>query len=270
MSFWNVLLWVIFPYLALASMVIGLIWRWKVDKFGWTTRSSETYERKWLRISSPLFHYGILLVILGHFVGLVIPQSWTSEVGISEGVYHFMAVSLGSVAAVMTILGLIGLLVRRYVVKSVRLATTPGDIVTYVLLTAAIALGTIATVSTQIFGGPHGYDYRETISPWFRSIFYLHPQTELMIGVPWQFQTHIIAGLLLFAVWPYTRLVHATALPINYPARPYMVYRSRGTEVGYPGYWQGGEPVPAYKLAKTKTEKKKYHSTFGGGNKPVG
>lgn len=259
MSFWNIFLWIIFPYLALASLFIGIVWRWRTDKFGWVTRSSETYERTWLRISSPLFHYGILLVVMGHLVGLVVPETWTAAVGISESTYHLMAVSLGSVAAVLTIVGLVGLLVRRFKFKSVRLATSPGDIVMYVLLTVAIALGTLATVSTQIFGGAHGYNYRETISPWFRSLFYFHPEAQLMVDVPWEFKVHIFAGLLLFAVLPYTRLVHAVAPPVLYPARPYVVYRSRGTEVGSPGNWQGNEDVPSYRnTGGTGTYQTKY------------
>ena len=71
-------LWVIIPYLALASFVLGHIWRYRYDKFGWTTRSSQIYESKLLRIGSPLFHYGIIVVFLGHVVGLGISQSWTA------------------------------------------------------------------------------------------------------------------------------------------------------------------------------------------------
>lgn len=269
MSFLTVLLWVVFPYLALASMIIGIIWRWRTDKFGWTTRSSETYERKWLVRMSPLFHYGILLVIMGHIAGLVIPESWTNALGISEHVYHLMAISLGTVAGVMTILGMIGLLIRRFVVKSVRLATSPSDIVMYVLLALAVGMGAFATAATQLFGAPGGYNYRETISPWFRSLFYFDPQPELMVGIPWQFTLHVLAGFLLFAVWPYTRLVHAVALPVNYPMRPYMVYRTRGTEVGSPGYWQGGEPVPVASATKADRQKGKYKTGYGGGKKPV-
>lgn len=182
--------------------------------------------------------------------------------------YHFAAVSLGSLAGIMTILGMIGLLIRRFVVKSVRLATSPSDIVMYILLALAVVLGMTATIATQIFGGPEGYNYRETISPWFRSLFYFHPDTALMVGIPWQFAMHITAGFLLFAVWPYTRLVHAVALPVNYPARPYMVYRSRGTKIGSPGYWQGGQPTPTYKLRDTKTDRGSYVTSFGGGAKP--
>ena len=65
-------------------LVGGTIWRYRYDKFGWTTRSSQLYESRLLRIGSPLFHFGILVVIVGHIGGLVIPESWTEAVGLTE------------------------------------------------------------------------------------------------------------------------------------------------------------------------------------------
>lgn len=244
MSALDIFLWIIIPYLCLASLILGLIWRWRADKFGWTSRSSELYERTWLRISSPLFHVGIILVVLGHFGGLVIPASWTSAFGITESMYHMVAVTLGSLAGLMTIVGLVGLLVRRFKYRSIRLATSRGDIIMYVMLTIPILLGMTATVLTQIFGKPGGYDYRETISPWFRSLFYFRPEVNLMVDVPLVFKLHIIAGLLLFALLPYTRLVHAVAPPLLYPMRPYIIYRSKDTTIGHPNVARGWEPTP--------------------------
>lgn len=84
----DVLLWVAVPYAALAICVVGLIWRYRYHKFGWTTRSSQIYENRLLRLGSPLFHYGIIFVFLGHVIGLVIPESWTDAAGISESMYH--------------------------------------------------------------------------------------------------------------------------------------------------------------------------------------
>ncbi len=227
MSVADTLLWAALPYVALVVFFGGLIWRYRTDQFGWTSRSSEWNERAILRWSSPLFHIGILLVAAGHVVGLAIPKSWTGAVGISEHVYHLMATGLGSVAAVMTLVGLGGLLYRRIVVKSVRLATSRSDIVTYVGLTAVILLGAFATVSTQLLGPDGGYDYRETISVWFRSIWLLRPEVALMAGAPLAFRLHIAAGMLLFCVWPFTRLVHVVSAPVGYVARPHIVYRSR-------------------------------------------
>lgn len=112
-------------------------------------------------------------------------------------------------------------------VKSVRLATSRMDIVTYAMLCLPIGLGTWATVSSQVLGGHEGYDYRETVSVWFRSIPALHPRPELMLDVPMPFKLHIVAGMLLFCIWPFTRLVHAVSAPVGYVTRPHIVYRSR-------------------------------------------
>ena len=70
-------LWVIVPYLCLATFVVGHFWRYRYDKFGWTTRSSQLYEDRLLRIGSPLFHFGMLGVVGGHVIGLLVPESWT-------------------------------------------------------------------------------------------------------------------------------------------------------------------------------------------------
>src|SRR3954462_901131 len=99
----DVILWGVLPYVALAVMIGGTIWRYRYDKFGWTTRSSQLYESRLLRIGSPLFHFGILVVIFGHIIGLLIPESWTSAVGLSQEGYHIQAVALGTIAGIATL-----------------------------------------------------------------------------------------------------------------------------------------------------------------------
>lgn len=262
MNAWNIFLWVIVPYAALVLMIGGIIWRWKTDQFGWTSRSSEIFERTWLRISSPLFHFGILFVLAGHIMGLVIPQSFTATLGITDDMYHLVAVVFGSIAGLMTIVGLVGLLVRRFKVKSVRFATTPNDLVMYFLLSIPIILGSVATVWKQILGEPGGYNYRETISVWFRSIFIFQPQVELMVDVPWIFKLHIIAAFMLFAIWPFTRLVHALTVPVVYPARPYLVYRSRETEVGRPAHLRGWKGLPTGREDVAEKPDGTFHGTY--------
>ncbi|MER6628394.1 respiratory nitrate reductase subunit gamma [Streptomyces sp. NPDC000987] len=226
----SVLLWVVLPYVSLAVFVLGHIWRYRYDKFGWTTRSSQLYENRLLRIGSPLFHFGILVVLLGHIGGLLVPKSWTEAVGIGEDAYHVTAVVLGTIAGVCTLGGLAILVYRRRTVGPVFSATTRNDKAMYVSLTATIVLGLSATVAANIVGG--GYDYRETISPWFRSIFWFQPEPDLMSGAPILFQLHAVSALLLFAAWPFTRLVHMLTAPIGYLTRPYIVYRSRDTRLG--------------------------------------
>ncbi|MDC2958224.1 respiratory nitrate reductase subunit gamma [Streptomyces gilvifuscus] len=226
----GILLWVVLPYVSIAIFVLGHVWRYRYDKFGWTTRSSQLYERRLLRIGSPLFHFGILVVLLGHIGGLVIPKTWTETAGISEHTYHMGAVVLGTVAGVATVGGLAILIYRRRTVGPVFSATTRNDKAMYVSLALTIVLGLSATVAANVVGG--GYDYRETISPWFRSIFYFQPDPDLMSGAPVLFKLHAISALLLFAAWPFTRLVHMLTAPVGYLTRPYIVYRSRDVQLG--------------------------------------
>ena len=221
----NTLLWVVIPYLSIVVFVGGLIWRRRYDKFGWTTRSSQLYESTILRWGSPLFHFGVLLVLVGHVGGLLVPKWWTEAVGITEHAYHLMAVFLGTVAGLCTLIGMAILIARRRLVGPVFTATTRNDKAMYLVLGAVIVLGLWATVRANVVGD--GYDYRETVSPWFRSLFTLQPDPSIMAGVPSSFQIHVLAAFVLFAFWPFTRLVHAFSAPVGYVTRPYVVYRSR-------------------------------------------
>ncbi|HEX2417280.1 MAG TPA: respiratory nitrate reductase subunit gamma [Micromonosporaceae bacterium] len=239
----NVLLWVIVPYLCIAVFGLGLIWRHRYDKFGWTTRSSQLYENAVLRIGSPLFHFGILVVLIGHVGGLLIPKSWTEAVGITEQAYHTTAVVLGTVAGFCTLVGMAILIARRRLVGPVFSATTRNDKAMYLVLGGVIVLGLWATVRGNISGG--GYDYRETISPWLRSLFVLSPDPDVMAAVPIGFRFHILAAFGLFAFWPFTRLVHAFSAPVGYLTRPYVVYRSRDTRAGLRQARPGWEGPPA-------------------------
>lgn len=223
----QVLLWDVLPYVTIATFVVGTIWRYRYDKFGWTTRSSQLYERRLIRIASPLFHIGILAVLVGHVVGLLIPESWTDAVGISESAYHAVAVGLGLFAGAATLIGIALLIYRRRTVGPVFAATTRNDKTMYVFLVAAIALGVLTTlVGAGVLG--EGHNYREDVSVWFRSILILQPQGELMAGAPLSFRVHAVAGMLVFMIWPFTRLVHAFSAPLAYVFRPYVVYRDRG------------------------------------------
>lgn len=237
----DVVLWGVVPYLALAILVFGTIWRYRYDKFGWTTRSSQLYESRLLRIGSPLFHFGILVVVIGHVGGLVIPKSWTEALGVSEGFYHFNALFFGTIAGVCTLAGIAILIYRRRTTGPVFMATTKNDKAMYVVLVAAIVLG-LWTTLVSIGAGHDAHDYRETVSIWFRSLFRLQPDVEAMAAAPVQFHIHALVGLLLFAMWPFTRLVHAFTAPLHYLFRPYIVYRSRdarptaGARAARPGW----------------------------------
>jgi nitrate reductase gamma subunit len=224
----GILLWGVLPYLTIAVLVGGTVWRYRYDQFGWTTRSSQLYESRLLRIGSPLFHFGILVVVFGHLVGLVVPERWTSAAGLSEHAYHVQAVALGGLAGTATLAGVAILVYRRRTSGPVFMATTRNDKAMYVVLVAALVVGLATTVlGAGVVGEAH--NYRESVAPWFRSVFALRPDIGSMAAAPLTFKIHTLIGMLLFAVWPFTRLVHAFTAPVAYLFRPYIVYRSRDT-----------------------------------------
>lgn len=220
-------LFLIVPYLCLAVFVVGHYWRYTYDKFGWTTRSSQLYENRLLRWGSPLFHFGMLGVVAGHVVGLLVPKGWTTAIGVGPDLYHLLAVTLGLAAGAATVVGLAILVYRRRTVGPVFSATTRMDKAMYLLLVVVILLGLWNTLASSAFGH---YDYRSGVSVWYRGIFTFRPRTELMAQAPFGFQLHALVACALFALWPFTRLVHVFSAPVGYLTRPYIVYRSRDHE----------------------------------------
>ncbi|MDD7939536.1 respiratory nitrate reductase subunit gamma [Actinomycetospora lutea] len=225
MTVLDILLWGVLPYVVLAVVVTGTLWRYRYDRFGWTTRSSELHESRLLRIGSPLFHFGLLVVIIGHVIGLLIPKSWTDAVGLSQEAYHVQALALGTVAGACTLVGIAILIYRRRTTGPVFAATTRNDKLMYVGLVAAIVAGLVTTLLGASGGEEH--NYRLTVSVWFRSLFVLQPDVAAMSQAGLAFHVHVLIALALFALWPFTRLVHAFTAPLGYLFRPYIVYRSR-------------------------------------------
>lgn len=215
------LLWLVLPYLALTTFVLGHVWRWRYDQFGWRTFNPPLVENRLLRLGSPLVHLGVVAVIIGHVLGLLVPNGWTAAVGVTEPVYRLISVAAGTLAGVTLLAGLVLLVARRILHPAVRRTTTTMDVVMYLVLGAVVVLGIWATVGVNVFGA--GHDYRSTVAVWYRGLFLLRPDTSLMAGAPPLFQLHTLAALALVAIWPFTRLVHAWAVPITVfrpPARP--------------------------------------------------
>lgn len=229
LSVMDVVLWGVVPYVVLSTFLVGHYWRYRYDKFGWTTRSSELYEKRLLRLASPLFHFGILVVLVGHVIGLGVPEQWTNAIGLPNSVYHVGAVTLGAIAGLCTLVGAALLIYRRRTVGPVFSATTQMDKVMYLFLITVIGLGVWNTLVANVTSE---YNYREGLSVWYRDIWFLRPHPELMASAPATFQAHALVAMGLFALWPFTRLVHVWSAPVGYLWRPYIVYRSRGVPLG--------------------------------------
>lgn len=220
--------YVVLPYVTLAVGIAGLIWTRRNNQFGWTARSTELLEGKVLRIASIVFHLGVLAAIGGHVLGILIPQSWTEAVGITDEAYHVLAVAGGVGAGIAVIVGFGALMYRRFTNARVRVTTTNMDLVIFSLLAIGIVTGLAAT----IWNIPDGTNYRESVAPYFRQIFILKPDASLITGegVATIFQVHVISVWFLYMLWPFSRLVHAFTVPINYPRRSPIIYRPRNPQ----------------------------------------
>ncbi|MBK5230209.1 MAG: respiratory nitrate reductase subunit gamma [Thermoleophilia bacterium] len=221
----KLLLWGGVPYAVIATFVVGHWWRYRTMQYSWTARSSQLLERKMLRVGIILFHVGLLAVIGGHVGGLLVPKNLTESAGVTEDMYHGGAVVMGTFAGVMLSAGLFIIALRRFGNDRVRAASRTSDFVVIGALSLVVITGMINTIGVQILGTAH--DYRETVAPWVRGILTLRPDPALMASTPISFKLHALAAMLLFAIWPFTRLVHAWSVPFTFPVRPNIVYRRR-------------------------------------------
>ena len=217
--------WVALPYLALAIFVVGHIWRWRYDQLGWTSRSTQLQERRLLKWGGPIFHYGTFAAIAGHVIGILIPESWTTAIGIPETAYRWFSAAAGTLAAVLVIGGVIVLAGRRLLVPRVRATTDAVDYAALILLLIVILTGIVPTIGVNLLG--NGHDYRTTVAPWFRGLLRGQPDVAAITHAPVVYQVHATAAWLILAVWPFSRLVHAWSYPLWYLWRPYIVYRGR-------------------------------------------
>lgn len=214
----------VLPYIALTIFVGGTIIRYTFFERGWTTKSSEFLSKKDLKWANPIFHLGLLMAFGGHCIGILVPKFVTEAAGTNEQMYHMIALAGGLPAAVLFLGGFLLLLKRRFAGSDrMKVNTSSMDKWLYLVLFLTIVSGTIGTI-TNI---PGSFDYRETISPWFRSLLMMQPDVSYMSGVPAVFQFHMMMWMLLAILFPFTRLVHCLSLPFEYLFRSNIIYRKK-------------------------------------------
>jgi len=226
LSHGSLLLYAVLPYLAIAVFVVGHVWRYRRDQYRWGARSSQLLESRVLMWGSTIFHLGVLAAIAGHVFGVLIPISWTRAVGLHDEPYHVLAVIGGVAAGAATVVGFAILVYRRARFPRVRATTRRMDVVAMALLGVGIVTGMWATLG-NISESVH---YRENVAPYFRSLFIGDPRPELMTraeGVALIFQIHVVSVWFLYAVWPFSRLVHAWSIPVDWFRRSPIPYRGR-------------------------------------------
>jgi nitrate reductase gamma subunit len=223
MNLIHTMAFLVFPYLALTVFVVGHAYRYMVDPLDWNARSSELLDKRSLRWASTIFHWGILLTLLGHAGGLLIPQSLYDRVGIHAAAHTAVAYWMGLVVGVAAVVGAVWLLWRRLSRPRIRATTRVNDFVILVGLIIVSGLG----LYNVAFGH---FDLLYTVAPWIRSIIYFAPRPELMQPVPIGYKLHILMALGLLGFSPFSRLVHIWSVPLAYTFRGLVLFRRRAPE----------------------------------------
>ena len=223
MNILNTFAFVVLPYLALTTCVVGHLYRYITDPYGWNAKSSELLEKRGLKFGITIFHWGIILALMGHGAGLLIPQRYWDAVGIDSQAHTLFATYSGALVGAAALLGLTLLVYRRITQDRILATTTLNDFVTLGLLFSVVATG-----FANVIGGLYEhFDILTTIAPWLRGIVTLTPDPTLMLPVPLRFKTHILLVLALVGFSPFSRLVHIWSVPLTYVIRRHILYRRR-------------------------------------------
>lgn len=216
----------IFPYVALTIMAVGSMARYDRDPFTWKSKSSQILRKRQFVLGSVLFHVGVLVIFFGHLVGLLTPSWMFYAVGISSGAKQVLAVVAGGIAGVVALIGGLILLHRRFVDPRIRANSSTGDNLVILLLVAQLVLGLASVVPT--LSHLDGSEMLKFMA-WAQGIFTFQAGAAAHIAdVHWIYKLHIFLGLVIFVIFPFTRLVHIVSAPVRYLWRPgYQIVRSR-------------------------------------------
>jgi nitrate reductase gamma subunit len=231
------LLFGIYPYVALSVFLVGSLIRFDREQYGWRSGSSQLLRAKQLRWGSNLFHIGVLFILAGHFVGLLTPHSIYTLV-ITPEQKQMLAIVSGGIAGAICFVGLTMLIHRRLADPRIRATSSPMDIAILLLIWLQLVLGMITL--------PYSLEHRDGSVMIVLSEYVQHIVTfrggaaELVAGLDWPFRAHLLLGMTLFLLFPFSRLVHIWSAPVGYVFRPYQVVRRRGAGSTLPT--GGGRP----------------------------
>lgn len=213
----DVVLFAVFPYVAVVLAVLVGITRYVSDRFSYSSLSSQFLENRTLFWGSASWHYGILIILLAHLGALVFPRAWAVLIAVPVRLYVLEVTGLA--LALLALVGLVVLIARRLRYPKMRAVTSVADWILLAILLVQVALGFwIALVYRW------GSDwYLHTAVPWLLSLLTLTPQTQYVTVLPWTVKLHMLGGFLFIAILPFTRLVHLLVPPITYLWRPYQV-----------------------------------------------
>lgn len=225
MNYLNTVLFGYYPYIAISVFLIGSLARYDRDQYTWRTGSSQLLRAKDLRIGSNWFHVGILLLFVGHFVGLLTPPEIYHSLGVSTSAKQILAVVAGGIFGGVCFRGIFLLIRRRLTDARIRATSSRMDIFVLLLIAVQLVLG-LLTLPLSLYH----YDGANMLllSEWAqRIVTFRSGAADQISDIGFIFKLHLFLGQTLFLVFPFSRLVHVWSVPLGYITRPYQVVRRR-------------------------------------------
>jgi nitrate reductase gamma subunit len=226
MSYLNNLLFGIYPYIAFSVFLLGSLVRYDRDQYTWKTSSSQLLESKQLKRGSMPFHIGIIMVLMGHFVGLLTPHQVWDFLGVTPQFKQLVAMGMGGFFGLICLYGLVILIQRRLTNERVRANSSTMDIAILLLILAQLGLGLLSIFVSM--GHLDGAEMLKLMS-WAQNIVILNGGTAAaaIADVHIIFKLHVFLGMTLFLLFPFSRLVHVWSVPVKYLRRNYQVVRAK-------------------------------------------
>jgi len=216
----------IYPYIAITVFFFGSLLRYDRDQYTWKASSSQLLSKKDMRLGSNLFHIGIIMLFFGHLVGLLTPH-WAYHFMISAGTKQLLAMTAGGIFGVICLFGMVLLLRRRMLDARIRATSQPTDLPILLILFVQLVLGLLTIpFSAQHMDGSSML----ALASWAQHIVTFRADAaSFVVGEAFIFKIHLVLGLTIFLIFPFTRLVHIWSVPIQYLTRSgYQIVRRRG------------------------------------------
>lgn len=226
MNHFSIFAFGIYPYIAMAVMFIGSWIRYDREQYTWKASSSQLLEKRQLHIGSVLFHIGVIGIFFGHFVGLLTPPAIWHILGVSTEFKQLLAMGAGGLFGLICFAGLTILIHRRLYNPRIRATSKPMDIVILLMLYAQLILGLISIIVSA--GHLDGAEMLKLMA-WAQNImtFNSFAAVEAINDVNIIFKLHVILGMTLFVVFPFSRLVHMLSAPLQYLGRQHQIVRRK-------------------------------------------
>ena len=213
----DTVLFVVFPYAAVILAVVVGVYRYFNDRFSYTSLSSQFMENRQLFWGSVPWHYGISIILLAHLLAALFPSAWAMLLDAPIRLYVLEVT--GMALALMTVIGAALFIVRRLANPRLLTVSSVADWVLLAALLAQVVLG----LWVAFFYRWGAVWYLHTAAPWLASLAKFQPQPEFVAALPLIPRLHILGGISIVALFPFTRLVHLMTFPITYLWRPYQV-----------------------------------------------